>query len=326
MNDILVSVVCTAYNHEAYIRDALEGFISQKTSFRYEVWVHDDASTDKTAEIIREYANKYPNIIRPIFQKENQYSKGIKIEREYIYPRMSGKYIAFCEGDDFWCCKDKLQLQVDFLQKHEEYSACVHNSRVLNCRTNTENFLNPCNVDKDLTIDSILQHGNAQFQLSSLMLRREYLELPDAFSAKGFGDYPLAIYLAICGKVYYFKEVMSVYRLFASGSWTSRQADPKNVEKAIEHFQEVNRMLISIDQYTNYFYHLTIQKVCLRNEVIILMRKGKYKEIATDCEMRKIYMGFCKTSKERIMFYIEAYFPRLARWYYSIRGNKNGAK
>lgn len=315
MNDILVSVCCITYNHEEYIRDALEGFVSQKTTFNYEVWVHDDASTDKTADIIREYANKYPNIIKPIFQKENQYSKGIRISNEYIYPRMSGKYIAFCEGDDFWCCKDKLQMQADFLQKHKEYSACVHNSIIFNCKTNTESFINPCNIDKDLKIEDILQHGNAQFQLSSLMFRREYLKLPDAFIAKGFGDYPLSIYLAICGKIYYFKDTMSVYRLFANGSWTSLHADSKNVEKALEHFQEVNRMLKSIDQYTNGIYHSIIEEVCLKNEVMILMRKGMYREIADNCEMRKIYLSFCKTSKERIMFYLEAYFPQIAKMY-----------
>lgn len=92
MNDkIMVSVYCLTYNHEKYIRDTLNGFISQVTNFKYEVFVHDDASTDKTASIIKEYANKYPNIIKPIFQTENQYSKGIRIFRTYIYPKMSGK-------------------------------------------------------------------------------------------------------------------------------------------------------------------------------------------------------------------------------------------
>ena len=90
----LVSVYCLTYNHEKYIKDALEGFINQKTDFEYEVFVHDDASTDNTAKIIKEYAQKYPHIIKPILQKENQYSKGVKIFYQYIYPRISGKYIA----------------------------------------------------------------------------------------------------------------------------------------------------------------------------------------------------------------------------------------
>lgn len=94
MNDeIMVSVICTAYNHEKYIRQCLDGFVMQKTNFKYEVIVHDDASTDNTAEIIREYEKKYPEIIKPIYQKENQYSKGVSIGK-IIYPLCQGKYLA----------------------------------------------------------------------------------------------------------------------------------------------------------------------------------------------------------------------------------------
>ena len=95
---IVVSVYCLAYNHEQYIRDALEGFVRQKTNFRYEVLVHDDASTDNTPAIIWEYAQKYPDIIKPIFQTENQYSKGVKILPEIIHPKSSGRYSGF-SGD-----------------------------------------------------------------------------------------------------------------------------------------------------------------------------------------------------------------------------------
>lgn len=116
-NEVVVSAYCLAYNHEKYIKSALEGFVSQKTDFKYEVFVHDDASTDKTADIINQYAKRYPNIIKPILQKENQYSKGVDISQEIIFPRMKGKYVAICEGDDYWCDNNKLQKQVDFLEK-----------------------------------------------------------------------------------------------------------------------------------------------------------------------------------------------------------------
>ena len=114
--EIVVSTYCLAYNHEKFIRDALEGFVSQKTNFRYEVLVHDDASTDGTARIIREYEEKYPDIIKPIYQKENQYSKGIDIVGTIITPRLKGTYIAICEGDDYWTDPEKLQRQVDILE------------------------------------------------------------------------------------------------------------------------------------------------------------------------------------------------------------------
>ena len=98
---VMVSVYCLAYNHERYIRHTLEGFVRQVTNFRYEVVVHDDASTDGTLAIIREYEQKYPQLIKVIAQKENQYSKGVKIIQNVIFPTLQGKYLAICEGDDY---------------------------------------------------------------------------------------------------------------------------------------------------------------------------------------------------------------------------------
>lgn len=129
--NVMVSICCIVYNHESYIRQCLDGFIMQKTNFVYEIVIHDDASTDKTAEIIREYEAKYPNIIKPIYQKENQYSKGIQISATYNLPRAKGKYIALCEGDDYWTDPLKLQKQVDFLEINLEYSGCVHQATIL---------------------------------------------------------------------------------------------------------------------------------------------------------------------------------------------------
>lgn len=130
---VLVSVCCTAYNHAKYIRSCLDGFVNQKTDFKYEVIVHDDASTDNTANIIREYADKYPEIIKPIFQK-NQYSKGVPIYEKFIFPKCTGKYIAYCEGDDYWCNENKLQKQVDVLERNPEYVACVHQTKTLDLK------------------------------------------------------------------------------------------------------------------------------------------------------------------------------------------------
>ena len=112
----LVSISCITYNHEPYIVQALNGFLMQKTSFPFEVLIHDDASTDRTADIIREYEKKFPKIIKPIYQKENQYSKGNRaILASFVYPRAKGKYIALCEGDDYWIDENKLQQQYEDL-------------------------------------------------------------------------------------------------------------------------------------------------------------------------------------------------------------------
>ena len=116
---VMVSIICNVYNHEKYVREALESFVMQKTDFAYEVLVHDDASTDHSADIIREYEKQYPDIMKPIYQTVNQYSK-CSITRTYQVPRAKGKYIAFCEGDDFWNDPYKLQKQFDEMEKHPD--------------------------------------------------------------------------------------------------------------------------------------------------------------------------------------------------------------
>ena len=125
---LMVTIRCIAYNQERYIRDCLEGFVMQKTNFRFEAIVHDDASTDGTAAIIKEYAEKYPDIIKPILETENQYSKHDGSLQRIMAEGCKGKYVAFCEGDDYWTDPLKLQKQVDFLESHPDYSLCFHNA------------------------------------------------------------------------------------------------------------------------------------------------------------------------------------------------------
>ena len=130
MPEIKVSVLCVTYNHANFIRQALEGIVSQKTNFRFELIVHDDASTDGTADIVREYAAKYPEVVVPILQTENQYTHGGCIARRFLWPRIRGTYVAFCEGDDYWTDVRKLQLQADWLDAHPSSGLCFHYSKM----------------------------------------------------------------------------------------------------------------------------------------------------------------------------------------------------
>ena len=133
MSEMMVSICVLSYNHEKYLRDCLEGIVKQKTTFPIEAWVHDDASTDSSPLIIKGYQNRYPDIIKPILQIENQYSKKDgSIIAKFVYPRCTGKYIALCEGDDYWIDPYKLQKQVDFLESHPEYDLCCSASKVYN--------------------------------------------------------------------------------------------------------------------------------------------------------------------------------------------------
>lgn len=129
-NRPLVSIKNLVYNHEKYIAQALDGFLMQKTDFPFEVIVHDDASTDNSAQIIREYEKKFPSIIKPIYETENQYSKHDGSLGRIVNSKLSGKYVALCEGDDYWIDENKLQMQVDFLQNNPEYGLTYSLARI----------------------------------------------------------------------------------------------------------------------------------------------------------------------------------------------------
>src|SRR5690606_31239098 len=123
---IKVSICCITYNHSPFIRQCLDSFLMQQCDFDFEILIHDDASTYGTASIIQEYNNRYPSIIKPILQVENQYSKGVRgINLIYNFPRAEGKYIAMCEGDDYWEDPLKLQKQVSILDTNKNYSLVV---------------------------------------------------------------------------------------------------------------------------------------------------------------------------------------------------------
>jgi glycosyltransferase involved in cell wall biosynthesis len=126
--DIVLSIICVTFNHAKFIDEAIRGFLIQKTDFAFEVIIHDDASTDKTVDIIKKYQSLYPSIIKPIFQKENQWSTGIFKPVLYASKFAEGQYIARCEGDDYWVDPLKIQIQIDFLEKNNDYVITYTNS------------------------------------------------------------------------------------------------------------------------------------------------------------------------------------------------------
>lgn len=284
-NDITVSVICLVFNHAPYLRDALEGFVGQQTSFRYEVIVHDDASTDGSADIIREYAQKYPDIIVPILQTENQFSQGIDINRVHVLPLIRGKYIAFCEGDDYWCEPHKLQQQVDFLEAHTDYSACVHNTNKLNMMTSKTELVNKSKRAYDITLPDVLERftRGGMLQTSSLMCRYS-MSLESACDNPplyceilyriGVGDFTRVIYCALHGKIRYLPEVMSVYRVMVPGSYSSKSAD--RIEAICAAFCEAFRC---IDEETNGAYHESVERGIAEQQAVCLEVQCRHEEL-----------------------------------------------
>ena len=225
-NNCKVSVLCLAYNHGPYIREALEGFVSQRTNFPFEVWINDDVSTDDTAAVIREYAEKFPEIIKPVFQTENQYSKNVCIEYEILLPRSSGEYIAFCEGDDCWTDPDKLQLQADFLDAHPEYSACVHNTMGRYMGSDRPDELLFDRGERDVSFETVISGMSHCFHTSSMLIPRRWVESAPDFlyeaQKDGFSDFPQAIWCAMNGPIRFLDRCMSVYRINSNAeSWSA---------------------------------------------------------------------------------------------------------
>ena len=213
-----VSVLCAAYNHEEFLRETLDSFVSQETDFPFEVLVNDDASTDGTAEIIREYAEKCPEMIRPFYQTENLYSRRKNVYDLVFFPAARGEYIALCEGDDYWCDREKLQRQVSFLDAHPEYSACVHNTFYHWCDSERpDELLVPESGDRDVPFETVIRGPASSFHTSSIMVRTEILTSPPDFQdvafRYGFSDYPMFIWFAMNGKIRFLDRPMSVYRL-----------------------------------------------------------------------------------------------------------------
>lgn len=216
MSNVIVTIRCIVYNHEPFLRQCLDGFVMQQTNFPFEAIVHDDASTDGSAAIIREYAEKYPDIIKPIIETENQYSKRDGSIRRIMDAHTRGKYVAYCEGDDYWTDPLKLQKQVDFLESHPDYSMCFHKAKVIaeGGRDYVNYFFRL--EEREYKPDEIVP--NWMIPTASIVRRADvYVPTHKDFRA---GDEILRGACIASGRVYCFANEMSVYRLHMGG-WTN---------------------------------------------------------------------------------------------------------
>lgn len=234
MEKIMVSIICNTYNHEGYIEQTIKGILAQKTKFKFELLIHDDCSTDNTAGIIKKYEKKYPDIIKPIYQKSNQYSKRVPISSSYQFPRARGEYLAWCEGDDFWIDVNKLQKQVDFLERNMKYISCVHKYMVVDKEGHVQNIKTFGYYEKggEYTLNDY-ENGELPSQLSTVVSRNiftnsnfEYNRLFGKIKLQG--DVKFFLYLLAHGDIYRMDDTMSAYRFVCEtggGSWSSRTRD-----------------------------------------------------------------------------------------------------
>lgn len=218
MSNIIVSISCITYNQATYVRDCLEGLVRQITNFEYEILIHDDCSTDGTDLIIKEYAEKYPNLIRPIFEIENQYSKGIPIGTAiWNLPRARGKYIAFCEGDDYWIDEYKLQKQVDILENMPNIGMCftdfnrlhASNGKIeISCLKN-----NPQKFPSNYTVESWIVRAGYVGPMTWLVRKKLWEEAEREKFRSTDGTFVIFTYFLWSSKVYCLKDTTAVYRI-----------------------------------------------------------------------------------------------------------------
>lgn len=330
-NDIKVTVWCLAYNHEKYIRQTLEGFVKQKTDFNFEVIVHEDASTDGTADIIREYAEKYPAIIKPIFQTENQYSKKIGIAQHFLLPVMKGKYIAYCEGDDFWCDTNKLQMQYDIMEADNELFLCTNKVLCVNEDSSpTGKFIPAVNynisgsrklTDKEYARLLFNENGTYPFQTCSYFCRSWLYdsEVFKNFNGIFFGDKKILKTALLEGKVYYIDKIMSCWRCNSENSWHQRYSQ-QSVNEQINHYLKEIESNELLDKKTDFRYHDQIS-ICVYGIYISLSSKYGTKAVKPYFEnlFKKYRFNYRYSMKFTLKYIFIKLFPFLFDSLYSMK-------
>lgn len=273
--EILVSIKCLVYNHEPYLRQCLEGFVMQKTNFRFEAIVHDDASTDGSAAIIREYAEQYPDIIKAMYETENQYSKHDGSLRRIVNSACKGKYIAICEGDDYWIDPLKLQKQVDFLENNPDYILCGTNGLILwDNGTNAPEYFHRNFVSRELQPEDVI--GKWPFPTASLLFRRELYDIADGFKCRIYsGDIRLILVALANGRIWSLADVSTVYRLNSNPYSSTNQMQCRN-DHRLFYFQQMVKLYSAYNEYTNKRFHKQVQAtLSWMNNLLTVIRYRK---------------------------------------------------
>jgi len=272
----MVSVLCATYNQAGYIRQALDSFLMQRTNFDFEILVHDDASTDGTAEIVQDYERKHPDIVKPLYQTVNQYSKGVKIT-PLNAARAKGRYVALCEGDDYWTESCKLQEQVEFMNAHPGYALCVHSSFKVSPTGEPVGLVRPAMEDKDFTIGEIVVENPGFFLTSSLLFPTRFVQiLPEYYFACPVGDWPLILFLSSQGKVHYMDQVMSAYRMNAINSWSRRHSTDQSMQMNVNRGMKL--MMLEFDQATGFEYSQSVRSVIEQYDFRIAVLEGRFRD------------------------------------------------
>lgn len=298
MNDIVVSICCITYNQEKYIAKTLDGFINQKVNFKYEIVISNDCSTDKTQEIINIYKKKYSDLIRDISPEKNI---GAIENFYYCLKSCKGKYIAICEGDDYWIDENKLQLQVSLLENNPEYGMCYTKARKF--IQYKQKYSRKLFGEKVNSFEDLLLNGNRIPTLTvcmcSSLVKQYMLDIKPEEKEWMMGDYPLWLYFAKNTNIYFINKVTSVYRLLIESA-----SHTKNINNAVKFLKSS----FEIQKYFAEKYNVKFSRTFNENEIKISYGLLKCcREAVLNTESKNInnkYKFIQFTAKSRILFYL----------------------
>lgn len=304
-----VTVIVMTYNQAQYISKALDSILEQETSFDFDILIHDDCSNDETSDLINKYQAKYPNKIRTIIEKERCFPKeGFNMMiYNHVVPLIDSKFVAYCDGDDYWCDSHKLQKQYDFMHKHKDYSMCFHSALQLknNNDTSSKWFIGP---DEDVDLSFVISDKpGIRIATSSIFLKSEvFRDFSEWRKQYPVEDIPMYITAALSGKIRRLSDVMCVYRYLSSGSWSSNTKS--NVEKTISHLEQMKKALSQFDESTNNQFHELVKMQLQEYDFRIAFNKKDYKTIFLKDNKRFIKR---MSRKDRFSLKLQYKCPRL---------------
>jgi len=285
----VISICCTTYNHESHLKETIQSFLMQETSFPFEIVIHDDASTDKTPQIILEYQKKYPSIIKVLFQSENQYKINGHLPFFNTWNAAQGKYIALCEGDDYWIDNQKLTKQLKLMVKLDT-DICFTNAFLEYTDGERKKRFSGSSQGERICISDIIKGGGGSMPTASILIKSSILKvLPDWFSKAPVGDFFLQILGSERNGAAYLDDATSVYRVAISGSWSSRRSKtPKiKIESEAESYESIlnglrSEKILSEDidyALSKELYYLSAMSIKIREfglANILIRRSWKY--------------------------------------------------
>ena len=308
----LVTVILPTHNHAPFIAQAIESVLMQETDFPFDILLHDDASTDGTADVCRDYAARYPEKITLIAQTVNQYTIDRRIQSHILIPRVNAKYTAILDGDDYWIDPLKLQKQVDYLEAHPDCTLCIGGADLVDVNNQVIGHVKPYEIDRIVDPVDMIKGGGGFNATNTIVMPTQLLKnLPEFADHVEAEDIPFQLLGALTGYAYYLADTLMAYRLAVPGSWSTRQ-----YASAMETRIKTSRDLIALnegyDAYSGGKYHDAFVQAIHYQEFLILTYQHKIKE-AKRPPYRMFYDQL--SSKRKIRLLGEKYFSALTMRY-----------